>query len=70
MFNEFKNGEMVFVDGIGEIDEKIYNNIPATIIRRDPYFKDYLVRFRNGTEDWILPKYLRKPYSRKKKKRS
>lgn len=66
MFNKFKNGEKVFVDGIGEINGKKYNNIPAIVINRDPYFKDYLVKFKNGTEDWILPKYLRKPYSRKK----
>lgn len=70
MFNKFKNGEMVFVDGIGEIDGKIYNSIPAIVINRDPYFKDYLVKFEDGTEDWILSKYLRKSYLEKKGKRS
>ena len=68
MFNEFKNGDKIFVAGIGEIDGKIYKNIPAKIIGRDPYFKDYLVQFKDGTEDWFLPKYLRKPYSRKKRR--
>ena len=44
----------------------------ATIIRKTnlrdyPYYKDYLVRFIDGTEDWLLPEHIRKPYSRKKK---
>lgn len=68
MFNEFKNGDKVFVEGIGKNNGKVYKNVPAKIIERDPYFKDYLVRFKNGTEDWILPQYLRKPYSRRKRR--
>ncbi len=68
MFNEFKNGEKVFVEGIGQNDGKQYDNVPAKVIERDPYFKDYLVQFKDGTEDWIMPQYLRKPYSRKRKR--
>lgn len=69
MFNEFKIGDKVFVEGIGEIDGTVYKNIPAKIVERDPYFKDYLVKFKNGKEDWVLPECLRKPYSRKRKRR-
>ena len=68
MFNEFKNGEKVFVEGIGKNTGKQYDNVPAKVIERDPYFKDYLVQFKDGTEDWMIPKYLRKPYSRKRKR--
>ena len=67
MFNEFKNGSKVIVNGIGLKSGKYYKNVPAIVVERDPYFLDYLVRFKNGTEDWVSPKYLRKPYSRKKK---
>jgi hypothetical protein len=68
MFNEFKNGEKVIVYGPGENDGKFYRNIPAKIIERDPYYKDYHVEFKDGTDDWILSEHIRKPYSRKKKR--
>ena len=58
MFNEFKIGDKVFVEGIGEIDGTVYKNIPAKIVERDPYFKDYLVKFKNGN----LMEYLRQIY--------
>ena len=32
----------------------------AEVIERDPYFKDYHIRFEDGSEDWLLPKYLLK----------
>lgn len=66
MFNGFKKGHKVIVYGPGQKNDKFYKNVPAIIIERDPYFKDYCVKFRDGTEDWVLPKYLRKPYARKK----
>lgn len=66
MHNEFKNGSKVFVYGPGQNDGKFYNKKLAIILERDPYFRDYHVKFKDGTEDWILPKYLRKPYARKK----
>ncbi len=69
MFNEFKNGERVIVCGIGENNGKRYINVPGRIVERDTYYKDYLVRFKNGAEDWIEPKYIRKPYSKKGVKR-
>ena len=60
MFNKFKNGEKVIVYGPGEEDGKIYYNVQGTIIERDPYYKDYHVSFDDGTEDWLLPKYIHK----------
>lgn len=69
MHNEFNNGEKVIVYGLGEKNGKFYKNVPAKIIERDPYYLDYHVKFKDGTDDWILPKDIRKPYSRKKKRR-
>lgn len=68
MFNKFKNGEKVIVYGPGENNGKFYENLPATIIERDPYYLDYHVIFKDGTNDWLLPKHIRKPYSRKRRK--
>ena len=68
MFNKFKKGSKVFVNGIGQNNEKSYKNVSAIIIEKDSYFKDYLVRFKDNSEDWILPENLRKPYERKKKR--
>lgn len=65
MNNVFKNGTKVIVYGFGEQDGKFYRNIPAIILERDSYFKDYHVRFKDGTEDWILSKHIYKLYSRK-----
>lgn len=67
MYNKFKNKEKVFVYGPGENAGIFYKNVPAFIVERDPYYLDYLVRFKDGKEDWIQPKYLRKPYERKNK---
>jgi len=66
MHNEFKDNSKVFVYGPGQNDGKYYYKESAIILERDPYYKDYHVRFKDGTDDWILPKYLRKPYARKK----
>ena len=68
MHNKFKNGMKVIVCGPGENNGKFYKNVPAKIFNRYPHYKDYLVRFINGTEDWFLPEYIRKPYSRKRKR--
>lgn len=67
MFNKYRKGTKVIVYGPGQNNGKFYNNVPAIIIERDSYFLDYNVKFKDGTEDWILPIYLRKPYTRKKK---
>lgn len=68
MHNKFKNHEKVFVYGPGENTGTFYRNVPAFIIERDPYYLDYLVKFKDGTEDWIEPQYLRKPFERRHKK--
>lgn len=68
MHNEFKNGSKVIVCGPGENDGKIYINRTAIILERDPYYMDYHVKFKDGVDDWILPKYIRKPYARNKRK--
>ena len=70
MFNEFKKGSKVIVYGLGKNEGKFYNNLPGIIIERDPYFLDYHVKFKDGTEDWLEPKCLRRPYSKNKKRRS
>ena len=53
MRNRFKNKDKVFVYGPGENAGTFYKNVPAIIIERDSYYKDYLVKFKDGTEDWI-----------------
>ena len=60
MRNRFKNKDKVFVYGPGENAGKFYKKQPAYIIERDSYYLDYLVKFKDGTEDWIEEKYLRK----------
>lgn len=67
MFNKFRKGKKVIVCGYGKNEGKIYKNVPAIVIERDPYYKDYHVKFMNGTDDWLSPIYLRKPYERIKK---
>ena len=61
MHNKFKDGSKVFVYGRGQENGKYYYKEPAIILERDPHFRDYHVRFKDGTEDWILTKKLRKP---------
>ena len=68
MHNEFKNKTKVIVYGPGESNGKMYRNVPAIVIERDPYYKDYHVRFKDGTTDWLLPEHIRKPYSRNKRR--
>lgn len=60
MFSRFKKGEIVLVRGIGQNDKKCYNNVLAKVIERDPYYKDYLIQFEDGSEDWLIPRYLLK----------
>lgn len=52
--------------GPGENAGVFYKNLPAIIIEKDSYYLDYLVKFKDGTEDWMEEKYLRIPYERKK----
>lgn len=58
MFNKFKKGDIVVVNGIGKSDSKNYFNKMAVIIGKDTYFKDYNVKFTDELEDWIDEKYL------------
>jgi len=69
MYNKFKDGEKVFVFGPGENCGKFYNNVPATIIERDPYYKDYHVEFKDGSDDWFLSIYILKRHHKKKRRR-
>ena len=68
MFSKYKKGDKVMVCGPGQNDGRFYRDVPAIIIQRDPYFHDYNVRFKDGTEDWILPEHLRKPCTWKGRK--
>lgn len=68
MKNRFKKGTKVIVCGPGENNGKFYKNLPAKVIEADPYYHDYNVKFKDGTEDWFLVEHLRKPYSKKRKR--
>ncbi len=64
---EFKVNNKVYVCGYGKENGDFYKNVPGMIVERDPYYKDYLVRFKNGKEDWFSPEDIRKPYSKKRR---
>ena len=66
MFNKFKKNNKVIVYGYGKTAGKFYKIKTAFIIEKDSYYLDYLVKFKDGTEDWMEEKYLRIPYERKK----
>lgn len=59
MFMKFKRNQQVLINGIGKFEDTIYKNKLATVIRRDPYFKDFYVRFEDGTADWISPEHIK-----------
>lgn len=69
MNNKFKTGSRVYVCGYGEENGDFYRNVPGVIVERDSYYKDYLVRFKNGKEDWFSSEDIRKPYSRKRRRK-
>lgn len=60
MFSKFKDYEIVIVNGFGKFDNKKYENQIAVVVCRDTYFRDYNVRFQDGSEDWLDEKFLRK----------
>lgn len=70
MLNKFKINQKVCVNGIGKSSNKNYNNKIGSIIIKDYYFNDYLIKFDNNTEDWFNEKDLRKlrKYTKKEKK--
>ena len=70
MHNEFENGTRVIIYGPGENDGKMYFNQPAIIIERDPYYLDYHVKFKDGNTDWFAPEHIRKPYSKKRRRKN
>ena len=61
MHNGFRDGSQVIVNGSGKNNGKYYDNQLAIVLERDPYFLDYHVRFEDGTDDWLSPRYLQKP---------
>lgn len=67
MFNKFKNNERVLVNGIGKNGGKYYYKKRGYVICRDPYFKDYNIRFLDETEDWFDEESLRKSRRENKK---
>lgn len=62
MRNKHKYGTMVIVCGPGERDEKFYVRVFGKVVECDPYFKDYRVKFMDGTDDWFLPEHVKRPY--------
>ena len=66
MFNKFKDGDIVIVNGIGKCNGKRYNNKIGKIICRDPFFFDYNIKFEDGTEDWLDDVYIEKYESEEK----
>lgn len=60
MYNKFKDGDSVIVNGIGKCNDARYKNKIGKIICRDPFFFDYNIQFEDGTEDWIDDIYIEK----------
>ena len=68
MYSKFKKKDNVIVYGLGENEGKFYKNVPGIVIERDPYYKDFHIRFKNGTDDWFTEESLKKPYQKGNKK--
>lgn len=66
MYNKFKDGDSVIVNGIGKCNYKRYKNKIGKVICRDPFFFDYNIQFEDGTEDWIDDIYIEKYESEEK----
>ena len=60
MYNKFKDGDIVIVNGLGKCDNKRYKDKIGKIICRDSFFFDYNIKFEDGTEDWIDDRYIEK----------
>ncbi len=61
MFSKFKNGDKAIVCGCGEEFGRFYNYKLGTVKERDPYYKDYLVKFEDGSQDWFPLDCLHEP---------
>ncbi len=59
MFNKFKNGELVLCCGVGKITED-YICKKGKIVEKDYYYKDYCIKFEDGSEEWFDEKDLQK----------
>ena len=59
MFNKYKINELVMCCGIGKCTEKEYHKI-GVVIEKDYYYKDYCIRFEDGTEEWFDEENLEK----------
>lgn len=70
MFNKFKNGERVSIKGKGKISGKLFFNRKATILFRDPYYKDYYVVFDDNIKEWFDGEYIKKIRQRRRKNES
>ena len=69
MFSQINIGDTVLVNGLGKTDNMQYTNLIAIVIERDSYYKDFLVRFNDGTEDWFSPKFLHILYKKRRQKK-
>ncbi len=69
MNNKFKVDDIVIVNGIGKINGKRYKEVKGIVLDRDTFFKDYNIKFEDGTVDWIDPIYIEslEDYERRKK---
>lgn len=71
MFNKFKINQSVKVRGYGKNDNKYYNNKVGRVIEKDSFFCDYLIKFNDGTSDWLDEKCLTsiRKYRRREQKK-
>ncbi len=69
MFNKFKIGQSVYVQGYGKNDNKYYSRTNGKVIEKDIFFRDYLIEFKDGTNDWFDEEYLT-PIRNYKKRRN
>lgn len=60
MFSKFRTNTTVRVSGVGKCENAIYMSKIGIVLERDAYYKDYHVKFLDGSEDWFDEKYLRK----------
>lgn len=65
MFYKFKKKSSVIVSGRGLSTGIFYQNISGTVVIRDPFFKDYLVKFADGKEEWFRPEALQRKQLKK-----
>ena len=67
MRNKFNYGELVKVNGIGEIYVKVKNKL-GFIIEKDSYYADYYIDLIFGKKDWFKEKSIERILGKKKNK--